>query len=68
MDPADPAVTVEPQELTDGPGFASLTLDGTHLGADRLLCTGRESIAGWLADRATVGICATSAGSHRARA
>ena len=62
VDPADPGVTVEPQELTDGPGFASLTLDGTELGPDRLLSGGQESIAGWLADRATVGICATQLG------
>ena len=62
VDPADPGVTVQPQELTDGPGFASLTLEGTELGPDRLLISGQESIAGWLADRATVGICATQLG------
>jgi acyl-CoA dehydrogenase len=62
VDPADPGVIVEPQELTDGPGFASLTLDGAEVGPDRLLASGNESVAGWLADRATVGVCATQLG------
>jgi len=62
IDPADPGVTAEPQELTDGPGFASLTLDGTEVGPDRLLASAEESVAGWLADRATIGVCAAQLG------
>jgi acyl-CoA dehydrogenase len=62
VDPADPGVTAEPQELTDGPGFASLTIDGTELGPERLLASSKESVAGWLADRATVGVCAAQLG------
>jgi alkylation response protein AidB-like acyl-CoA dehydrogenase len=62
IDPADPGVTAEPQELTDGPGFASLTLDGTEVGPDRLLASAEESVAGWLADRATIGLCAAQLG------
>jgi acyl-CoA dehydrogenase len=62
VDPGDPGVTAEPQELTDGPGFASLTLDGTELGSDRLLADAQESVAGWLTDRAMVGLCAAQLG------
>jgi 3-oxocholest-4-en-26-oyl-CoA dehydrogenase beta subunit len=62
IDPADPGVTAEPQELTGGPGFARLTLDGTDLGPDRLLADAEELVAGWLADRATVGVCAAQLG------
>jgi 3-oxocholest-4-en-26-oyl-CoA dehydrogenase beta subunit len=62
IEPADPGVTAEPQELTGGPGFASLSLDGTELGPDRLLTSANESLAGWLADRATVGVCAAQLG------
>ncbi|MDR2986795.1 MAG: acyl-CoA dehydrogenase family protein [Nocardiopsaceae bacterium] len=62
VQPTDPGVTVEPQELTDGPGFARVTLEGAELGSDQLLASGNEPVAGWLADRATVGICAAQLG------
>jgi len=62
VEPADPGVTAEPQELTDGPGFACLSMDGTELGHDRLLVSGQGSVAGWLADRAMVGVSAAQLG------
>jgi 3-oxocholest-4-en-26-oyl-CoA dehydrogenase beta subunit len=64
VEPADPGVTAEPQQLTDGPGFARLILDRARIGADRVLGangTGAQ-IANWLADLATVGVCATQLG------
>ena len=60
--PADPGVTAEPQELTDGPGFACVSLDGTELGQDRLLASAQETVAAWLADRALIGVCAVQLG------
>jgi alkylation response protein AidB-like acyl-CoA dehydrogenase len=62
VEPADPGVTVEPQHVTDGPGFARLTIDGTELGPGRLLGQPGADVTGWLADRATVGVCATQLG------
>jgi 3-oxocholest-4-en-26-oyl-CoA dehydrogenase beta subunit len=56
----DRGVTAEPQLLTDGPGAAQLILEDVALGDDRLL--GDSELTGWLADRATVGICATQLG------
>ena len=56
--PADEGVTVQPQRVTGG-SAGRVMLDGVRLGADRVLGTpaaGRE-IAGWLLDRATVGLC-----------
>jgi 3-oxocholest-4-en-26-oyl-CoA dehydrogenase beta subunit len=60
--PADPGVTAEPQHVTDGHGFARLTFDGTELGPGRLLGQPGADVTGWLADRATVGICAAQLG------
>ena len=62
VDAADPGVTTEPQELTGGPGFACLSLDGTEVGPDRLLASDNDPVAGWLADRAIVGVCAVQLG------
>jgi len=62
VEPADPGVTAEPQELTDGPGFACVSLDGTELGQDRLLASAQETVAAWLADRALIGVCAVQLG------
>jgi 3-oxocholest-4-en-26-oyl-CoA dehydrogenase beta subunit len=62
VEPTDPGVIAEPQQLTDGPGFAQLTLDGAELGPDRVLPARGPDVAGWLADRATVGVCATQLG------
>jgi 3-oxocholest-4-en-26-oyl-CoA dehydrogenase beta subunit len=56
----DHGVAAEPQLLTGGAGSAQLTLEDVELGDDRLL-VGSE-VTGWLADRATVGICATQLG------
>lgn len=56
----DHGVTAQPQLLTDGPGAAQLILEDVELGDDRLL--GGSELTGWLADRATVGICATQLG------
>jgi len=61
--PADEGVTVQPQRVT-GDSAGRVMLDGVRLGADRILGTpaaGRE-IAGWLLDRATVGLCALQLG------
>ncbi len=62
VEPVDPGVTAEPQYATDGPGFARLTFDGTELGPGRLLGQPGADVTGWLADRATVGICAAQLG------
>ncbi len=61
--PADEGVTVQPQRVTGG-SAGRIVLDGVRLGADRVLgspAAGRE-IAGWLLDRATVGLCALQLG------
>ena len=62
VEPTDPGVTAEPQQLTGGPGFARLTFDGTELGPGRVLGQPGADVTGWLADRATVGICAAQLG------
>ena len=66
---ADPGVSVAAQELTDGMTAGRLTLDNVPLGADRMLgavSAGRPSgggeVAGWLAARGTVGLCALQLG------
>jgi len=59
---ADPGVTAEPQQLVDGPGAVSLVLADVELGGDRLLGTADGAAAGWLADRAIIGICAHQLG------
>jgi 3-oxocholest-4-en-26-oyl-CoA dehydrogenase beta subunit len=56
--PDDPGVKVRPQELVDGPGAAELALADVRLGDDRKL----PGAARWLADRATVGLCALQLG------
>ena len=76
--PADHGVAVAPQRLIDTAGAAQLSLDGVGLGADRLLgepampapaapaagANGANgaSVAGWLADRVTVGLAALQLG------
>jgi 3-oxocholest-4-en-26-oyl-CoA dehydrogenase beta subunit len=57
---SDPGVTVAAQELTDGPAAGRVTLDSVPLGADRML--GGSGVAGWLAARGTVGLCALQLG------
>jgi len=65
VSPSDPGVRVEPQQLTDPAPAGRVVLDGVALDQDRVL--GSEDgagadVAGWLADRATVGLCALQAG------
>jgi len=62
VEPADPGVTVEPQQLTDGAGPAQLDLRAVELSGDRMLGAADGTVAGWLAARATVGICALQLG------
>jgi 3-oxocholest-4-en-26-oyl-CoA dehydrogenase beta subunit len=62
--PDDQGVTVPAQQVTGGDGCALVDLTAVRLPADRLLGepeTGAE-IAGWLAARATVGLCALQLG------
>ena len=62
--PSDHGVTVQPQRLTDGADAGRLVLDGVLLDDSRVL--GQEGrggeLAGWLASRGTVGLCAAQAG------
>ena len=60
--PSDPGVTVEPQQLTDPAPAGRVVLDGVALDEDRVLGGAGADVAGWLADRATVGLCAVQAG------
>ncbi len=62
--PGDPGVTVTPQQVTGGDATAAVELAGARLPADRLLgdvTAGAEAV-GWLAARATVGLCALQLG------
>jgi alkylation response protein AidB-like acyl-CoA dehydrogenase len=62
--PDDPGVTVTEQQVTGGDGSAVVELAGARLPAGRLLgdpAAGTE-IAGWLAARATAGLCALQLG------
>ena len=58
--PSDAGVRVEPQRLTDSAAAGRVVLEGCWLDDDRVL--GGVEVAGWLAARATVGLCATQAG------
>lgn len=58
----DPGVTAEPQQVIDGHGAVQLDLDDVALGDDRVLGRPGPEVAGWLAARATVGICARQLG------
>jgi alkylation response protein AidB-like acyl-CoA dehydrogenase len=63
--PSDSGVTVEPQRLTDPAPAGRVVLDGVALDEDRMLGSRDDAgmdVAGWLADRATVGLCALQAG------
>ena len=62
--PADSGVTVTPQEVTGGDATAAVELSAARLPAGRMLGApdrGAE-ITAWLADRATVGLCALQLG------
>jgi acyl-CoA dehydrogenase len=63
VDPADMGVTVQRQQVTGG-SAGRVVLDGVRLAGDRVLgspAAGHE-ITGWLAARATVGLCAVQFG------
>jgi acyl-CoA dehydrogenase len=64
VQPSDRGVAVQPQELTDGADAGRLVLDGAVLDPSRVLGEpgGGREVAGWLASRYTVGLCATQAG------
>jgi acyl-CoA dehydrogenase len=64
VEPADAGVTVQPQALTDGADAGRLILDGVPLDDGRVLGGPRQGaeVAGWLAARGTVGLCAEQAG------
>jgi 3-oxocholest-4-en-26-oyl-CoA dehydrogenase beta subunit len=62
--PDDPGVTVRPQHVTGGDATALVEIAGAAVPDDRVLgstAAGR-GIAGWLAARATVGLCALQLG------
>jgi 3-oxocholest-4-en-26-oyl-CoA dehydrogenase beta subunit len=62
--PDDPGVTVRAQHVTGGDATALVELAGAAVPGDRILgslAAGRD-IAGWLAARATVGLCALQLG------
>ncbi len=60
--PADDGVTIQPQQVTGGDGTALVTLAGAVIPADRLLGGIGSGAAAWLADRATIGLCALQLG------
>jgi 3-oxocholest-4-en-26-oyl-CoA dehydrogenase beta subunit len=62
--PDDPGVTVTPQQVTGADGAAVLTLAAVLVAAGRQLgeAGSGSNIARWLADRATVGLCALQLG------
>jgi acyl-CoA dehydrogenase len=65
VSPSDAGVRVEPQRLTDPAPAGRVVLDGVPLDEDRVLGSrdaAHVDVAGWLADRATVGLCALQAG------
>jgi len=61
VSPSDAGVTVEPQVLTSFAPAGRLVLDAVVLSDDRVLGAGSD-VAGWLAGRATVGLCAMQVG------
>jgi acyl-CoA dehydrogenase len=65
VEPSDAGVILEPQALMDGAPAGRLVLDGAELPADRVLGGPGQGadVAGWLAARATVGLCAVQAGT-----
>jgi len=66
--PSDDGVAVQEQRLTDFGSAGRVVLEGVVLDDDRVLgCAGQGAgrgaeVAGWLAARATVGLCALQAG------
>ena len=64
VEPSDAGVSVTPQALTDGAPAGRLVLDDVAVDDDRILGQPGQGaqVAGWLAARATVGLCAAQAG------
>jgi acyl-CoA dehydrogenase len=63
VEPSDDGVTVQPQRLTDPAPAGRVLLDGVALDEGRVLGSRDGAVvADWLADRATVGLCARQAG------
>ena len=58
--PEDPGVTVQPQQLTGGDATAVVDLSGAFVPPDRVLRA--DGVVGWLAARATAGLCALQLG------
>jgi 3-oxocholest-4-en-26-oyl-CoA dehydrogenase beta subunit len=62
VEPHDEHVTVTGQQVVDGDDTAVLELAGVPLDDSRLLGAPGDGTARWLADRATVGLCALQLG------
>jgi 3-oxocholest-4-en-26-oyl-CoA dehydrogenase beta subunit len=60
--PDDAGVSVQPQQVTGGDGTARVTLTDALIPADRLLGGTESGAAGWLAARATIGLCGLQLG------
>ena len=60
--PGDAGVSVQPQQVTGGDGTVQVTLTRAFVPADRLLGGIGSGVAGWLAARATIGLCALQLG------
>jgi 3-oxocholest-4-en-26-oyl-CoA dehydrogenase beta subunit len=62
--PDDEGVTVTPQQVTGSDGAALVDLAAVRLPADRILAAAEAGaeVVGWLAERATVGLCALQLG------
>ncbi len=58
--PEDSGVTVQPQQVTGGDATAVVDLSGAFVPPDRVLRA--DGVAGWLAARATAGLCALQLG------
>lgn len=58
----DAGVSVQPQQVTGGDGTVRVTLEGAFVPGDRLLGGPGPGVAGWLAARATIGLCALQLG------
>jgi 3-oxocholest-4-en-26-oyl-CoA dehydrogenase beta subunit len=60
--PDDEGVTVEPQQVVAGTGAVRLRFADVDLKADRVIGPPDGEAAGWLLERATVGLCALQLG------
>jgi alkylation response protein AidB-like acyl-CoA dehydrogenase len=58
----DRGLAVVPQEIVTGSGAAEVELADVRVGEDRLIGEPGGEAAGWLADRAVIGLCALQLG------